>query len=174
MLKGTFPRISLIAAIAKNRTIGINNELPWHIPEDVKRFRRLTKGHVVVMGRKTFQSIGRALPERTNIVITRDPDFATEGCIVVHSIEAALKRAKELEREEVFVIGGGEIYKAALPYADKLYLTIIDKDFAGDAFFPEYPEFRKVVFEGVGEWEGLRYRFVDLEKKVMYGKVARV
>lgn len=159
------PRISLIAAIARNRTIGKNNELPWRIPEDTKRFRKLTTGHVVIMGRKTFESIGRPLRERTNIVITRDTGYRAEGCTVVHSIEDALKEAKRIEREEVFVIGGGEIYKATLPSADRLYLTIIDKDFEGDVFFPEYPQFVNVVLEKEGWWNGIAYRFVDLERE---------
>jgi len=131
------PVVSLIVAMDRNRVIGAGGRLPWHIPEDLKRFRRLTLGHHVVMGRKTWESIGRALPGRTNIVVTRDRNFAAESVLVAHSLEAALALA--LRDKEVFVIGGGELYAQALPLADRLYITEVHGEFAGDTWFPEPP-----------------------------------
>lgn len=130
--------VSMIVAQAHNRVIGNSNDLPWYLPADLKRFKELTTGHVVIMGRKTFESIfarlGKPLPNRTNIVITRDSAFGPPGVVVAHSPEAALKQA---DSEEVFVIGGASIYEAMLPWADKIYLTQVDADIPGDAFFPE-------------------------------------
>lgn len=157
-------KISLIAAIGSNRELGKNNKLLWHIPEDMKRFKNLTTNHVVIMGRKTFQSIGKPLPNRTNIVITRDPSFVCQNCVVCHSLEDALKRGGEIEKEEIFIIGGGQIYKQALNLADKLYLTIVEGDFDADTFFPDYSEFKKVVYEKKGVSDSCNYTFIDLEK----------
>jgi dihydrofolate reductase len=131
------PLVSLIVAMDRNRVIGAGGRLPWHIPEDLKRFRRLTLGHHIVMGRKTWASIRRSLPGRTNIVVTRDRSFAAEGAIVAHSLEAAL--AVAAGDEEVFVIGGGELYAQALPLADRLYITEVHGEFVGDTWFPEPP-----------------------------------
>src|SRR3989338_8105608 len=128
--------ISLIAAMDKNRVIGKDNSLPWKLPEDMKRFRGITKGKPVIMGRKTFESIGRPLPDRKNIIITRDRNYKAEGCIVVNSKEEALNAAKG--SEEVMIIGGEQIFEEFLPIANKMYLTFIDKEFEGDAYFPEY------------------------------------
>lgn len=139
--------ISLIAAIGKNRELGRDNELIFQIPEDMKFFREKTRGHAIIMGRKTFESIGRPLPNRTNIIVTRDSSFITHdsNVRVVHSIEEALETAKTVEEEEIFVIGGAQIYQLALPYADKLYLTLVDAEVEdADAFFPDYEKiFRK-------------------------------
>lgn len=129
------PLLSLIAAKARNGVIGRNNALPWHLPEDLKYFKATTFGHPILMGRKTFESIGRPLPGRTSIVISRNPDWQFAGCTVVPSIDAALQAAAE--RDEIFVIGGSELYSQTLPRADRLYLTEIHADFAGDAHFPE-------------------------------------
>jgi dihydrofolate reductase len=129
--------VSLIVAMDRNRVIGAGGRLPWHIPEDLKRFRRLTLGHHVVMGRKTWESIGRPLPGRTNIVVTRDRNFAAEGVLVTHSLEAALALA--VGDKEVFVIGGGALYAQALPLADRLYITEVHGEFAGDTWVPEPP-----------------------------------
>ena len=129
--------ISIIAAIDANRGLGKNNRLLFKILEDMKRFKKLTTGHVVVMGRKTFESIGRSLPKRTNIVVTRDAKYKAGGCIVVHSLDEALEKATEIEKEEIFVIGGGEIYNQAIEIADTLYLTIVKGSYEADAFFPE-------------------------------------
>jgi dihydrofolate reductase len=132
------PLVSLVAAAAANGVIGRDNALPWHLPEDLAHFKRLTLGHPVVMGRKTYASIlatlGKPLPGRTNIVVTRQPGFAAPGCTVVGSLGAALDAARGAE--EVFVIGGAEIYRLALARADRVYLTRIDASFEGDATFP--------------------------------------
>jgi dihydrofolate reductase len=134
------PRLALIAALAENGCIGINNRLPWHLPEDLKYFRRLTTGGIVVMGRKTYESIGKPLPNRTNIVISRNPDFTAEGIKVVASLDQALELADSMAEingnDEVFVIGGAQIYALTLPRAGRLYLTEVAKTVHGDAFFP--------------------------------------
>ena len=129
--------ISLIAAMDLNRAIGVGNTLPWVMPSDMKRFRAMTKGHYVIMGRKTFESMGKPLPNRENIVVTRQTDFNPPGCRIVHSIEDALELAR-VPDPEPFVIGGAEIYKLALPYAHRIYLTEIDlRVSGGDTFFPQ-------------------------------------
>ncbi len=162
------PRVSMVVAIGKNRVIGKGNTLLWHIPDDLKRFKQLTLGHPVVMGRKTFDSIvamlGKPLPGRTNVVITRDTTWAHEGAVVAHSLEEALAKAKEVG-EEVFVIGGAQIYAAALPHTDRLYVTLIADEKEGDAFFPAYETvFTKVLNEESHEHNGLKYIWKDLEK----------
>jgi dihydrofolate reductase len=126
---------SLIAGIGRNNELGKDNQLLWKLPADMKHFRDTTSGHAVVMGRKTFESIGHALPNRRNIVITRDLNYTHEGVEVVHSIAEAIALFSESD-EEVFNIGGAEIYRLALPYTDKLYMTHIDADFDADTFFP--------------------------------------
>lgn len=125
--------IKLIVAISKNRVIGDSNRLIWHLPSDLKRFKALTTGHTIVMGRKTYQSIGKALLNRRNIIITRNHEFEEEGCEVVNSIEEALL----LTNSNCFIIGGGEIYKQTLDIANQIYLTQIDKEFDGDTTFPD-------------------------------------
>ena len=128
--------VSFVVAVAENGVIGQNGELPWgRLPADLQHFKRLTLGHPVVMGRKTFDSLGRALPKRPNIVVTRQADWSAPGCETAPSVVAALARARELD-EEVCVIGGGEIYREALPAADVVYLTEVHHSFAGDASFP--------------------------------------
>lgn len=160
------PKISIIVAIAKNRTIGHGNKLLWNIPEDMKYFRETTRGHAVIMGRKTFESIGRPLPNRLNIVITRDQSFTAEGVTVCHSLEEALDLARQKEKDEVFVIGGAQIYKQALPFTDRLYLTVVHKDFEGDAFFPEHTEFTKIVSQKDSRDANLEYTFLVLERSI--------
>ncbi len=128
--------LSLIVAIAKNRVIGVNNTLPWHLPEDLKRFRALTTGHHIIMGRKTYDSLGRLLPGRTTVIVTRNPDYKMEGAIVVNSLEAAIAACGD--DNEAFLIGGAELYKDGLKLANKLYITEIDAEYEGDAFFPEF------------------------------------
>jgi len=133
------PTLTVIAAIARNRVIGRDNRLPWHLPEDLKHFKALTTGHVVIMGRKTWESLPtgfRPLPGRRNIVVSRNRDYAAEGATVVASVAEALAAAAGTT--EVFVIGGAELYAQALPVADRLQLTEIDADFAGDAWFPPF------------------------------------
>lgn len=157
-------QISLIAAMGKNRIIGKNNSLPWKLPEDMKRFKEITKGKLIVMGRKTFESIGKPLPNRTNIIITHDKNYKADGCVVVYSVEEALKTAKG--NEEVMVIGGEQIFKLFLPKADRMYLTFIDEDFEGDAYFPQYnkDEWKEVHRE---EHKNQQYKFVfvDFERR---------
>src|SRR5438105_4996918 len=121
--------ISLIAAVSKNLVLGKNNQLPWRLPPDSQYFREKTTGHVVIMGRKTYESMGKPLPNRTNIVVTRNKNFSAPQTIVVPSLEEAVQKAKDLGESEAFIVGGGQIYTQSLPLADKLYLTIIDKDF---------------------------------------------
>ena len=168
------PRISVVVAIGKNRELGRDGKLLWHIPDDLKRFKELTRGHPVIMGRKTFESIvgyiGGPLPERTNIVVTRDPPMIENGSqssnvVVVKSLEEALQYARSIEKEEIHIGGGAQIYEQVLPQVDKLYLTLIDAEGKADTFFPPYEgEFSKKVFEEEHEWEGIKYRYVDLER----------
>ena len=139
--------ISVIVAVAENGTIGDNNTLLWHITEDMKRFRQLTTGHPVVMGRKTYDSLGRPLPNRRNVVISRQ-DLAIEGCEVVHSLEEAL--ALFQAEEEVFIIGGAQIYAEAMPVADRFYLTVVGHPYEGDTLFPA--------------WNPLDWQLVELER----------
>ncbi|MCM3169077.1 dihydrofolate reductase [Peribacillus frigoritolerans] len=131
--------ISLIVAMDQNRVIGKNNKLPWHLPADLQYFKKVTMGHPIVMGRKTFESIGRVLPGRENVIVTRNQEFKAEGCVVLHDI-AQIKRFADNHEEEVFVIGGAEIFKEILPFTDRLYITEIHEIFEGDTFFPEIDE----------------------------------
>jgi dihydrofolate reductase len=130
------PLLALIAAVAQNGVIGVDNRLPWRLPDDMRRFRELTTGHSIIMGRKTWESIGRPLPDRQNIVVTRQRNFQAPGANVVGSLAAALAAA--VMPEPVFVIGGEALYREALPLASRLYLTEIHQDFPGDARFPSY------------------------------------
>jgi dihydrofolate reductase len=125
--------IKIIVAISKNRVIGDSNKLIWHLPADLKRFKEITTGHPIVMGRKTYESIGRPLPNRRNIIITRDNNYQVEGCEIVNSIEESLL----LTNSDCFIIGGGEIYKQSLHLANQIYLTQVDEEFEGDTTFPE-------------------------------------
>lgn len=165
------PHVCAVVAIGRNRELGKGNKLLWKIPADVQRFRDLTRGHPLIMGRKTFESIlsyrGSPLPERTNIVITRDPDWKYKDVIVAHSLKEALEKAKEASgSEEIHIGGGAELYKEVLPLIDKLYLTLIDAEGEADTFFPPYEkEFTEKVFEEEHEWNGIKYRYVDLERE---------
>lgn len=156
------PKVSIIAAISENRGIGKNNKLLWHIPQDLSRFKKITLGHPVIMGRTTFESLGKPLPERDNIIVTRDLNYQAQGCIICHSIEEALKVAEKKDREEIFVIGGGQIYQQAIKYADKLYLTIVSGNFEADTFFPDYSEFKKETFKEEGTYNQYKYTFIEL------------
>ncbi|MDR6803794.1 dihydrofolate reductase [Dyadobacter sp. BE34] len=127
--------ISIIVAAAENGAIGKDNQLLWRLPDDLKRFKQLTLGHPMIMGRKTFESIGKPLPGRTSIVITRSADFAFEGVIVVHSLEEALKKAKEIDEKEACIVGGGEIYRQSQDIATHIYLTRVHTEIEGDTFF---------------------------------------
>lgn len=132
--------ISLIAALDRHRGIGKDNQLPWRLSADLKRFRELTMGHHLIVGRKTYESIGKPLPGRTMIIVTRQPDFQAEGSLVVDSVAAALALAESRGESEVFVIGGAEIYAQTLAQADRLYLTLVEAEVAADTFFPAFDE----------------------------------
>ena len=171
-------RICAVVAIGKNRELGKEGKLLWHIPDDLKRFKRLTHEHPVIMGRKTFESIvgylGKPLPDRTNIVVTRHPEslksdevrpHRISDVIIVSSLEEGIEKAKTLDDTEIHICGGAQIYEQALPYIDKLYLTLVDASAEADSFFPPYEkEFTKKVFDEAHEWNGLKYRWVDLER----------
>jgi dihydrofolate reductase len=159
--------ISLIAAIGKNRELGKDNDLLFQIPEDMKFFREKTRGHTVIMGRKTYESIGRPLPNRTNIIISRslDVNIQSSEVKIVYSIEEALELAKTIEKEEIFVIGGAQIYALALPFADKLYLTLVNKEVKdADAFFPDYSGFNKIISQRKSKDENYEYEFLELSR----------
>lgn len=160
--------VSLIAAVAENRCIGAENKLPWHLPEDLKRFRAITRGHPVIMGRKTFESIGRPLPQRQNIVISRDVNYSASGVETATSLEQAIEKAKAQNPQQIFVIGGAEIYRLALAMADRLYLTLVHQDVPGDAFFPDWKhqawrESFRESYPAQGE-NSPAYTFLDLER----------
>ena len=186
------PLITAVVAIGKNRELGKGGKLLWHIPDDLKRFKRLTTGHPIIMGRKTFESIvsyiGGPLPGRTNIIVTRQASkfiadnpyvlirankqivghtnsSPQDGVIVVSSVEEGIEKAKRIDAKEIHIGGGAEIYKQALPYTDKLHLTIIDDEKKADTFFPPYEHiFTKKVFEEAHEWNGIKYKWTDLER----------
>ena len=158
--------ISIIVAVAANNVIGGENKLLWHIKEDLQRFKTLTSGHAVVMGRKTWESLGRPLPNRTNIVITRNPDYKPDGALVAQSLEAAIELAKG--DDEIFVIGGGEIYRQAMSIADRLYITHVECSYEGDTTFPVISP---LVWERTENIEFLRgekyeypFRFTNYER----------
>ncbi len=157
-------KISLIAAIASgNRALGKNNKLIYKIPQDLDRFKKITSNHTVIMGRKTFESIGHPLPNRVNIIITHDTNYSAEGCRMVNSLDEALRLAQG--NDEVFIIGGGQIYQEAINLADKLYLTIVEDNPEADTFFPDYAKFTKIIWQSEEqEFAGFKYRFLELEK----------
>ncbi|WP_439134606.1 dihydrofolate reductase [Pseudomaricurvus sp.] len=160
------PRLALIVAQAENRVIGLDNKMPWHLPEDLQYFKRVTLGKPIIMGRKTFESIGRPLPGRTNIVITRQKDWQADGVEVVSSLEVAIERAAEESPEEVMVIGGAQIYEAGLPLADRVYLTQIHQTFEGDTWFPELGAgwYEKNCESGLSGNSGISYSFLTYDR----------
>lgn len=157
--------ITFILAMDRNRGIGVDNKLPWHLPADLKFFRLTTTGHAVLMGRKTYESIGKPLPNRTNVVLTRDPEYKAEGVTVIHSPEEAVR---QFEDGELFVIGGAEIFNHLMPYADKLLVTHIDHEFEADTYFAEIPESEwRVTSRTPGvtdEKNPYRFEFVTYER----------
>ncbi|MDI9878091.1 dihydrofolate reductase [Flectobacillus longus] len=162
-------KLSIIVATAEKGVIGKDNQLIWHLPEDLKMFKRLTTGHVIIMGRKTFESIGKPLPNRTSIIISRNTDYHVEGCITVGSLGEAVAKAKEIGNEEAFIIGGAQIYALALDMADTVYLTQVHHEFEGDAFFPEldtniWAETERKSFSP-DEKHAYAFDFVTLEKR---------
>lgn len=159
------PKISIICAIAENRAIGKNNQLLWHIKEDFKHFKDTTLGHVIVMGQKTYESIGKPLPNRTTIVLSNDKNFKVEGVIVTRTFDEVFAKARELEKEEIFICGGGSVYAQTIGMADKLYLTVVEGEFEADTFFPEYNEFTKIVSQEKGSEDNYKFTFFELEKE---------
>lgn len=161
------PIITLVAAIGKNRELGAHGHLPWRIPEDLKHFKEKTLGKPVIMGRKTFESLGikKPLPNRTNIVITRQKDYVAPGAVVVSSLDEAISAAEKENPAEIAIIGGGEIFKEAIYRADKLYLTVIDASFEADVYFPDYSVFSKVVSEERVDNGEYRFTFFELQRE---------
>lgn len=154
-------RISIIAAVATNGTIGRANDLPWHLSADLKRFKALTTGHYFIMGRRTWESIGsKPLPGRTNVVVTHDPSFASDGARVVHSLEEALRIAAAAHDQEPFIVGGSVIFEQAIHTANRMYITRVHADVAGDTFFPE--------FDDVSEWRLTDAEHFDADEKNDY------
>lgn len=158
-------KTSIIVALDSKNGIGKSGQLPWHITQDLKRFKDITTGYPVIMGRKTFESIGRVLPGRLNIVISHNKFKAQEGLFFTGSLEEALKMASEDGKNEIFIIGGGQVFKEALDknLIDKLYLTLVEGDYNADTFFPDYSNF-KIVSGEKGESNGYKYTFQTLER----------
>lgn len=158
-------QLSMIVAVAHDGVIGVNNTLPWHLPEDLKRFRALTMGHHIIMGRKTYDSLGRLLPGRTTVIVTRNENYKVEGALVAHSLEAAIALCED--DEEVFLIGGAELYQTGLKLAHKLYITEIELDVAGDAFFPKLvsTEWQETEREAHTSEKGLKFSYVTYLRK---------
>lgn len=166
------PRLSILVAMAKNRVIGQNNTLPWHLPADLKHFKSLTMGKTIVMGRKTYQSIGRPLPGRTNIIITRQTSYEAPGAVVVNSVEDALRVCKEISAHdsENFVIGGEKLYRQTIKICQRMYITEINRYFEGDTFFPEFnpddwEETQRDKYFSDGD-NCMEYHFVILDRKL--------
>lgn len=151
--------IALIAAISRNHVLGKDNQLVWHLPKDLRFFKTKTLGYPLIMGRKTFESFGKPLPGRTNIIITRNPDYRVEGATVVASLDEALREAATHNSDTIFIAGGAEIYRQAMPLADTMYLTHIHADLDGDAFFPEFSE---------EEWQAVAKESVPIDEKHAY------
>jgi dihydrofolate reductase len=167
-----FPKIPvvIVAAISRRRrALGLNDQLLWHIPEDLKRFKTLTLGHPVIMGRRTFESIvamlGHPLPGRTNIVVTRNPDYTAEGAEVAHSLEAAFAIAERENPTEIHIGGGAQLYEMAMPYTSVMHLTLVDDEPEADTFFPEYAdEFEAVTMQPILEHENITYQWIDYRR----------
>jgi len=158
-------QLSIIVAIANHQVIGINNTLPWHLPEDLKRFRALTTGHHIIMGRKTYESLGRLLPGRTTVIVTRNKNFRLEGALIAHSLEGAVALCKS--DDEVFLIGGAELYQDGLKLANKLYITEVDLTVDGDAFFPEFDLnlWQETSREAHTSAQGLSFSYITYTRK---------
>lgn len=163
--------VVIVAGIgARTRAIGLGNQILFHVPDDLRRFKELSMGHPVIMGRKTFESIvamlGKPLPGRINIVVTRDQNYAHEGALAAHSLKEALEIAARDNPREIHIGGGAEMYAQSLPYVDRLYLTLFDDDRIGDSYFPVYAEdFEEAARHGMREHQGIKYEWVDFERK---------
>lgn len=160
-------RISAVAAIGEKRELGVQNTLLWHIPLDLQRFKQITLHHPVIMGRRTYESVGRLLPQRKNIIISGNRTFLVPGGVVTHSLDEAITEARRSETEEMFIIGGATIFTQSLPRVQRLYLTIVHQTFPqADAFFPDYTEFTKVSSIEDHNSDGYNYTFVTLERNI--------
>ena len=155
-------KISMIAAIDEKRGIGKNGQIPWHISEDLKRVKRLTTGHTIILGRKTFESIGHPLPNRTNIILTRNLSYNSMGSPIATSLDEAIQMAKSAGESEVFIFGGGDIFNQGIHFADELYLTIVKGDFNADTFFPDYSKFTRKIYEEEKEEGDYKFKFLTL------------
>jgi dihydrofolate reductase len=157
--------LSLIVALANDNVIGVNNTLPWHLPEDLKRFRTLTTGHHIIMGRKTYESLGRLLPGRTTVIVTRNKDYKLEGALIAHSLAEAVTLCQN--DDEAFLIGGAELYQDGLKFADKLYITEVDLSVEGDAYFPEFDLnlWLETSREALTSAQGLPFSYVTYTRK---------
>ncbi|MCE7898369.1 hypothetical protein DCC61_00645 [Candidatus Microgenomates bacterium] len=167
------PRISMIVAVANNLVIGSGNELAWHIRDDLRRFRMMTEGKTIIVGRLTFEQLknayesrGKPLPDRKQIILTKNTEYQVglPKCYVCHSLEEALVKAKEIESDEVFVAGGAAIFAQALPFVSRIYMTKVELEVEGDAFFPKYSDFSKVLSEESKEENGIKFRYLILER----------
>ncbi|AFZ56124.1 dihydrofolate reductase [Anabaena cylindrica FACHB-243] len=164
------PLISLIAAISENRILAdstkehIHVGIPWIIPTDERHFQEITWRHPVIMGRRTYSTFYQPLPNRTNIIVTRNLDYQAPGCVIFYSLLEAVEWAKMSETEEIFIAGGGDIYTEAIKFADKLYLTIVEGNFEGDIYFPEFADFGKVTKEEHLQENGFKFKFVEMER----------
>ena len=150
-------KVTMVAAAAENNALGKDNDLVWHLPDDFKRFKKITSHHHIIMGRKTFESFPKLLPNRTHVVITRQKNYNREGIIVAHTLEEALEACKG--EDEVFIIGGGQIYKQALPYTDQIELTRVHESFEADAFFPELDESTWTLKNSIHHGKDERHKF---------------
>lgn len=157
-------KVSLIVAMTEGRVMGKDNELPWHLPQDLKRFRKLTTGYPIVMGRKTFESIGRLLPDRENIILTRQPDYGAPGATVFASLDEVLVHF-EGRTDELFIIGGAQVYRCALSRVDQIYMTLIHEPITGDVYFPEFDESQFVQRSCERYETPLRHSYLLLERR---------
>lgn len=162
-------KISSIVAASENNAIGKDNDLMWNLPDDMKFFKQKTTGHPIIMGRKTYDSMGKPLPRRVNIVLTRNNDFTAEGVEVFHDIEPAIEFAKKLDQDEIFIIGGAKIYELAMPYIDRIYLTRVHGNFEGEVYFPELKaenwETISKEYHPADERHDFSFTFYTLERK---------
>jgi dihydrofolate reductase len=159
-------KISIIAAVAANRVIGRQGKIPWKIPGEQKLFKKITFGHAVIMGRRTYESIGRPLPGRLNIIVTRNRNYLAAGCSVVHDLPGALNSCPQ-DEDEAFICGGGQLYHEALPLADRIYLTVIQKEIPGDTYFPEIPpnEFRLKESKTIQGFEPYSFQIYERRRR---------
>ncbi len=157
--------ISHVVAIAENHVIGKDGGMPWHIPGEQKIFKNLTVGRILIMGRKTHESIGRVLPDRTTVIVTRQPDYEVPGAYVVHSVEEALELAKKLGNDDIVIGGGGELFAQTLPLADRIYLTVVHRSFDGETVYPELPKDQFIEVSRKEVDASIPYAFIEYHRK---------